>query len=438
MSKSPAVVVVGSLASLTVAIAAGALFGCSSTSGSPPLALSAEGESCARTADCVSGLVCIGETCVTKGSSGPVALDGGVVFAREASAPAAAAGVEGGASDAATPSPASGRGEACSGTNDCGAGLVCVASASGVGGTCDVASYGLAASGKTCSGECATGADCCELPLGTSVGTVAVRTCQDILTVVLGGSATQCASATPSSDVGVGCFLYATYCSTCAARNVWSCSGGQCVYGGTCQSSGVQLGGCPGATRTGRPLSSFCDTAAGKCQAVALGVCNVSGDCEQKASSDGAGTCRGGDCTCYEGSCYIACASTLDCAQGYACNTATKLCTQGGTCSSDAQCAVQLGVLNAKCVGGGCKVSCTSDRQCSGSGLLPGPSGDAGSFGGKVCGGDGFCQDLGCATDADCQERNHNMNPDASTVNYFCVTPPAAPVAPVLASAITD
>ena len=70
-----------------------------------------------------------------------------------------------------------------------------------------------------------------------------------------------------------------------------------------------------------------------------------------------------------------------------------SVCTQSGTCSSDAQCASQTGALNAKCVSGACRMSCTSDRDCGGSGLVPG-SGDAGAFGGQVCGTDGFCEPL--------------------------------------------
>jgi hypothetical protein len=427
------------LAALAAGVAVLAPIGGCSSSGSPAPQLSAEGESCSRTADCASGLVCIADSCVPR-TTGPVAIDAGVVVVvSEAGAPAAAAGAErGGVPEAAPPPRMGGRGESCAIASDCETGLVCVPSASGVGDVCDLASYGLTPTGKTCSGECATGADCCELPLDTTIGTTAVKTCQDVLGVVLAGNTTQCASAVPGSDVGVGCFVYATYCSTCATSNVWSCSAGQCVYGGTCQNSGVELGGCPGETRTGRPLSPFCDTTAGKCQVTPLGICNRPADCDQKGTSDGAGTCRGGDCTCYQGGCYFSCASTLDCGQGTTCNTAMKLCLQSGTCSSDARCASQLGVVNAKCVGGSCKISCTSDRQCGGSGLLQNPGSDAGSFGGKVCGSDGFCQDLGCASDADCQELDHNMNPGGSTLNYFCVTPPASPAAPVPASAITN
>jgi hypothetical protein len=427
------------LVALVAGVVVAPIGGCSSSSGSPAPLLSAEGESCARTADCASGLVCVADSCVPRGTTGPAAaVDAAVVVVSEAGAPAAAGTPQGGVPEAAPPARTGALGESCAISSDCGTGLVCVPSASGVGGVCDLSSYGLTPTGKTCSGECAKGADCCELPLSTTIGTVAVKTCQDVLALVLAGNTTQCASAVPDSNVGVGCFVYATYCSTCATGNIWSCNAGQCVYSGTCQNSGVELGGCPSETRTGRPLSPFCDTTAGKCQLSPRGICNTSTDCDQKGTTDGAGTCRGGDCTCYQGGCYFSCASTLDCGQGTSCNIAMKLCLQGGTCSSDAQCASQLGVVNAKCAGGSCKVSCTSDRECSSSGLLPNPGSDAGSFGGKVCGGDGFCQDLGCATDADCQELDHNMNPGGSTLNYFCVTPSASAPAPVPASAITN
>ena len=422
----------------TALVATGAVGGCSSSS-QPPV-LSAAGESCARTADCGTGLVCVEDTCVARGASAPVA-EGGAIFPPEAGVAAAApAGLEeAGLPDAAPPPRVSDLGESCLVPSDCAAGLVCVPSASGAGGTCDLASYGLQATGKTCSGECVTGADCCELPVGITLTAGAVKTCQDILTLGLGGNTSQCAldASAPSPDVSAACFLYATYCSTCASSAIWSCNASQCVYTGPCKTYGLVLGGCPSQTRTGRPLSPFCDTTAGKCQSTALGVCDVASDCNGKGTTDGAGTCRGGDCTCYLNSCYLSCASTLDCAQGYTCDATMNVCTKSATCSSDAQCASQTGALNAKCVSGACKMSCTSDRECGGSGLVPG-SGDAGAFGGQVCGTDGFCEPLGCATNADCQEANHNMNPGGSKVNYFCVTPPATIVAPTPASAITN
>ncbi len=413
--------------------------GCSSSSGSPAAGvLGGAGESCTRTADCGSGLACIADVCAIKASTGGSVADGGVVFAVDAGA--GVTGVDGGGAPEAAPPPrVSDVGESCSSTHDCGAGLVCVPSGSGPGGTCDLASYGLTPTGKTCSGECATGADCCELPLGTTIGAVAVKTCQDILSLVLMGNTTQCTSVDPASNIGVGCFVYSIYCATCATSNVWSCTGNQCVFNLPCQTSGVELGGCPAETRTGRTLQTFCDTLGTKqCNLAPRGICNTGADCDGKGTTDGAGTCRGGDCACYQSGCYTSCASTLDCRQGYGCDATSKVCTKNGVCSSDAQCADQTGVVDAKCVGGACKLPCTSDRECGGSGLLGSSANDAGAFVGKVCGADGFCDDLGCATDADCQQQGHNMNPDGGAVNYFCVTPPPAMASPSVASAITN
>jgi hypothetical protein len=89
-------------------------------------------------------------------------------------------------------------------------------------------------------------------------------------------------------------------------------------------------------------------------------------------------------------------------------------------------------MANAKCVSGSCKEPCTTDHDCGGSGLVPG----GGTYAGQICGSDGFCQQVGCTTDADCQELNHNMNPGSSTLNYFCATPLTSPPTPV--SAITN
>ncbi len=418
------------VAAVVITLAAG----CSSSSSAPP-ALGGAGESCTKTADCGSGLVCIADVCGVKGAPGVAAMDGGVVFSPDAAVvvpPPVDAG--GAAPEAAPPPRVSDLGESCSSTSDCGAGLVCVPAVSGGGATCDVASYGLKPTGKTCSGECLTGADCCELPQSVVIG---AKTCQDLL-AALSGNTTQCASAVLGSDVDTKCFIYATYCAACATSNVWSCTSNQCVYSASCQNSGLEADGCPDRTRTGRSLSPFCDPATSKCQSSPRGICNTASDCDGKGTSDSAGTCRGGDCTCYQGGCYLACASTLDCAQGYACNTTSKLCTQNGACSSDAECASQTGVVNAKCVSGACKLPCTSDRQCGGSGLAAGAASDAGGFLGKVCGSDGFCDDLGCATDGDCQELGSNMNPSSNPVNFFCVTPLATTPTPAPASAITN
>ncbi len=418
---------------ITFAVAA-SIGGCSSSSSGSGVR-SGAGQSCTTTADCSTGLACFADVCATAGSIEPGVVDAGVVFALDAGGAVAPADASP-ASEAAPPPRLSDLGESCSSLADCAEGLVCVPSLSGAGGVCDLASYGLTPTGKTCSGECVTGADCCELPLGVASQNQ-VKTCQDVLGALMGNT-TQCATAIVGSQVSADCFLYSTYCSTCATGNVWSCAGNQCVYNLPCQTNGTDVGGCPTATRTGRVLSPFCDPSTGKCQTPPRGICDIGSDCDGKGASDGAGTCRGGDCTCYLGGCYISCASTLDCAQGYSCDTTSSLCTQDGTCSSDAQCADQTAVVNAKCVGGACKLPCMADRDCGASGLLRNPTSDAGGFGGQVCGSDGFCDDLGCASDADCREQGANMNADAGTLNYFCVTPPAPSSMPAAASAITN
>jgi hypothetical protein len=430
MSKGP-----GFMFFVGAALVVGAsIEGCRGTNNPSPEALGGAGESCTKTADCASGLACIGDVCVSKASIAANASDGGVIYAPEGGAVVVVSD-GGGAAEAAPSARVSDLGESCSSSRDCAAGLVCIPALSGTGGTCDLASYGLKPTGKTCSGECVTGADCCELPVG--ILGPAIKTCQDVLTNVLMGNSAQCASADPSSPLGGNCFLYSTYCATCATKNVWSCTGNQCVYDLPCTNTGVAPD-CPSETRTGRALSPFCDVVAGKCPSTPRGVCNSSGDCDGQVSADSAGSCVGGDCSCFQGACYISCASTLDCRQGYSCDATSKVCMQNGVCSSDAQCADQTGVVDAKCASGACKLPCMSDRECGASGLLRSPSSDAGGFGGKVCGSDGFCDDLGCASDADCQELNHNMNPGSNAVNFFCATPPVTPVIPAPASAITN
>lgn len=411
------------------------LGGCSSSSGSPVAVPSAAGESCARTADCGSGLVCIGDTCVAKGTT----LDAGGSMTTVTPDSGAAA-----AMDAGTPVPEAAPprlgsiGESCLTQADCTQGLACVPfSPYGGGGVCDLGSYGLTPSGKTCSGECNAATDCCQLPLNTTVGATSVKNCQDILTLVLSNDAAVCtASPAPaaSSAVGVGCFLYATYCSATCAN--WSCTSNQCVYNAGCQNSGVELNGCPSVTRTGRSLNApVCDTTAHTCKPTpTLGVCNMDSDCDGKGTNDAAGTCRGGDCTCYQQGCYFSCTSDLNCHQGYSCNAATKLCTLNAKCSLDADCAASTEVANAKCSMGACKVPCTDDHQCGGSGAFTSPYLSA--FGGEVCGADGFCDPIGCQGDSDCQ--NSASNPGGNAVHLFCATPPVSPATTVVTSAVTN
>ena len=430
--------------------AVAAMGGCSSSSsGSPASAGSAEGESCSRSSDCNSGLVCIEDTCVTKGTvitndAGQViGPDGGVVAPPPVPDGSVAVTQPDGSvvvipAEAAPPPRLSALGEYCASASDCVTGLICVPNSPVYGGVgvCDVANYGLAPSGKTCTGECNVAADCCQLPLNTTVGNTAVKTCEDIYNLVLTGNTQQCSGAGPTTAIGIGCFLYSTYCSSCATGTTWACTKNQCVYNASCQNSGVELSGCPSMTRTGRTLNTNCDVTSNTCKpATVAGSCVMDADCDTKPTTDTAYTCRGGDCTCYQQACYLKCTSDLNCHQGFSCNTTTKLCTQTAACSTNGDCATSTGVVTAQCVTGQCKIPCATDHQCGSSGLIKNQL-QTTTFGGSVCGSDHFCAPLGCASDPDCQ--NSGSNPGGNSVHLFCVTPTPPTTVAVFQSAITN
>ncbi|MGO9837749.1 MAG: hypothetical protein ACLP1X_26475 [Polyangiaceae bacterium] len=371
--------------------------GCGSSSSSGPA--SALGESCTRTADCQSGLVCIADTCFAKTT--PV----------EAGAEAGEAG------PMMMAGPQLGQiGEACQTSRDCASNLACVVS--GGSGVCDIVSYGLTAGGKTCSGECEAASDCCELPVGALGETEVIsdagfltivepRTCQDVLQLLLDGDPAVCTAAHPSPTAARACFYYQTYC-TCAATT-WTCTANECVYTASCQAGSTEntLGGCPSETRTARALATTCGPT-NLCQA---GGCSKAADCEGTAVADVSdATCNGGDCTCYQGACYIACAKDIDCSPGYSCNATTMVCSPT-VCMTNADCVSQTGEVRSTCQAGACKLPCMSDHDCS-------PSGDlgAGAFNGTICGSGGFCVPFGCTSDSDCS---------SGSVHTFCVTPPA-------------
>jgi hypothetical protein len=380
--------------------------GCSSNPSGPQG--SALGESCAKTADCQSGLVCVANACL-----GP----GGRLVVEEAGTESGVDGsvIEGGV-DAGGPEPRLSQiGETCQTARDCALGLACVPSAGGAG-VCDVTSYGVAASGKTCSGECGAAADCCELPVGVTLAGsndagffVSVVNCQDILQVILGGNASICASRPqPGSALATGCFFYQTYCS-CAA-DTWACSSGRCVYTASCQANLANtLTGCPSLTRTRASLNTTCDMPANKCHSTVSG-CATDTDCNGASVADLNGvTCRGGDCTCSAGGCYLTCAKDLNCQGGYSCDATKKLCVPS-PCSSDAQCFSQLGKARAKCQNGACGIPCMVDRDCSPSGDIAGQP-----FNGTVCGPNHVCAPVGCTSDADCS--------GTGGARLFCTTP---------------
>jgi len=373
---------------------------------------SGSGESCTRTFDCKSPFVCIDGVCGAALNSGGDASAG-----------------EGGGGAGSVGGPRLGQvNESCQTTMDCQAPLECIKNA------CAPASFGLTATGKSCTGECTTAADCCELPVDFSANIVGgyvyppdgglpsyqaglsgyVR-CEDLLGY-LGGKASICTTSGVTSGQSQACFDYATYCQ--CSPSPWACTNNACVYTAPCTStsSRAAIGACPSETRTGRALSTMCNIAgsatAGSCQA----GCVADSDCSGKVPT-GALTqqaCSGADagatdCTCYQSACYFKCSKDIDCASGFACDTTTSLCKAAG-CTTDADCVESTGSPRSQCMSGVCKTSCASDPECA-----P-PS--------TIC-SSGFCAPAGCSSNADCT---------GSGAHLFCV--PA--VATTYTSAVTD
>lgn len=391
-----------------------------------PAHVSAEGDSCANTIECAVGLICRRNTCTNPANV--TVADSGM-----------------GGSDTGTTA-AGNLGQQCTvGTNECGTGLTCVpSSALGglLGGVCDKSSFGVTPTGMSCSGECKTAADCCELPYDftsyygsiygiSDAGTaVYVRTCDDLLHVAIGGDATVCATAVVGTILSEACNLFQNFCNGCTT-NTWQCtSSSQCVYTGPCTvgRSSYYAGGCPYLTRSGRTTGYTCTGGdagtTGTCGGTSSG-CTAAADCVGKTTVDVSTSypCTGAsDCTCYQGGCYFKCSSNLDCSAGYACDTTSGVCKVTGCTpgtSGDTLCRAAYGKETYKCSAneagvGSCVLGCTSDHDCSPySGAIPG----TGTFT-SVC-YQGLCTSASgsCSTDADC------LASASGGVNMFCVTP---------------
>jgi hypothetical protein len=310
-------------------------------------------------------------------------------------------------------------GDACQRTSDCAAGLECVAPTASVLGTCDLVSYGLTPTGKSCTGECETAADCCELPAGNALG----EFCQVIANQL--ASVTDCAAAggPPSSEFEL-CFDYVTYCGSAAgkqcAAGTWACSNYRCTYSGTCTPGTAEdtWGGCPSKSRAGTLAATTCNSG-GKCATSTVEACQTSSDCIGAPAACVTAT----DCTCRAGTCYVKCKATVDCPTNYTCDANTSLCSETG-CSSDGECATASGDVREMCVSGACILPCATDHDCSPSGAT------TGKFNGSVC-VSGACQPVGCSSDADCADVG-------SGPQMFCVTPPAASAVTSIVSAIVN
>jgi len=421
--------IVGRLLILLVAalgVAGAAVMGCGTTNNiNSGQGTSDVGQSCTRTFDCKSGLICEQNVCYMP--AGTTVGDGGVVV-----------GDGGDASILVPTGPHLGAlNESCQTTSDCESPLECL------GLRCSVVNYGLTATGKSCA-ECKTAADCCELPVGfapdldyellTDAGFYAgeqelftgnVR-CQDLLGFI-GGDPTICGSAATLPPVQAGlasaCFYYNAYCGSCGASGPWACTAaGSCVYMGACTATGTSAAtaaaACPSETRLGHALSPTCNSTDGGATGACAAGCVLDSDCAGKTPAGTGHACStadagNGDCSCNAGACYFTCKSDLDCAAGKTCDTTgTHLCKTTG-CTTDSDCIQSLGNAMGKCMTGTCNIACTKDTDCNNP-----PS--------TICSA-GFCMASGCTSDVDCTSGN---------AHSFCVTAPAT--ATTYSSAVTN
>ncbi len=424
----------GALAAASVAVV-----GCGTTNNiNAGGGTSALGESCTRTFDCKTGLVCEQNVCLAGPSM--TAAEGGVT-------------VDGGDASVIATGPHLGQlNESCQTSSDCQSPFECIDQ------SCSVVNYGLTATGNTCA-ECKMASDCCEIPVGVELvpsayldvwyaaavdggtliahganGTTGVEAedlltenvrCQDLL-AFMGGDATICSgSATFNVDedgLASACFLYNTYCGTCSASGPWACNSGQCVYTAPCTASGTEVAqlaaACPTASRLRTGFSTTCSSPDGGTGGTCTAGCAVDADCDGKTPSDGNHTCAsgdagGGNCSCYQSSCYFTCASDLDCAAGKSCDATTHLC-KTEACTTNADCVQSLRNPMATCVTatGTCSIQCTKDTDCS-----PPTS---------ICSA-GTCMPAGCSSDIDCTTGN---------AHSFCVKAPA--MTTLYSSAITN
>jgi hypothetical protein len=376
--------------------------------GPKPPVLGGPGESCTKRADCDDGLACLSQRC-TMGATPGAGGDGNV------SGPMLGS-----------------KGETCTLTTDCAPGLACMP---GVGvaqfvGICTLIDSGLTPSPTVCGAECATAADCCELPVGLHA-TLGAYSCSDLADLLTGVT---CATATLAPD-GPRCLAYSAYCDDQCGAKTWACTDGACEYASKCTKATQVAGGCPSLTRGGRAISA-CDTKSGRCAPQAPVGCTTDASCFAPTPQlivGGLGdTCSDGECACFKGTggCYRKCSEALDCPVGYSCDDATSLCTPLDACTTDSQCITLAHDSRVKCVNGACSLPpCIHDIDCNPGGLTNG-------FFTLVCGPDKTCVPLGCTTDEECGV--YMGSEIAGGVRSFCGPPAKGVIAGGPVSAITD
>ncbi len=380
-----------------------------------------------------------GHVCCVKGAPGVATVnDAGVVIGTDAGAvvaPPIDAGStpdSGIAVEAAPPPRVSDLGESCSATSDCAAGLVCVPAVSAVsGGTCDLASFGIKATGKTCSGECNTGADCCELPLNVTINAVAIHTCQDILNSVLTGNTTQCTQApTPTARTSASSASSTRPTARPARPEQRVELHEQPAASTTLRARTAASRPTAAPTRRG-PVAPFrrprtATPATSKCKrAPALGICSA---------PPAIATARVRAMLRAPAAAAPALAPTRPATSSAArISTAARATPATRRRTSAREPPSARSTPTAPFRPGSSRRSASAERASFRAHRIASAAVRASwrarrptherYFRGSVCGADGFCDDLGCATDADCQELGSNMNPGSNgTVHLFCVT----------------
>ncbi len=462
MARSSLLLSLIGAASLSAALMAG----CGDNDAKPTS--SAIGQSCVRTADCADGLTCIGNTCYAKnakpkpsgGEGGdntvtpvPPQLGGegesctsrldceeglGCFNQRCTTPPMVTTPGEGGAPSTTGGPELGARGETCRVNGDCAKDLVCVPSTTANGvGVCDLAQYGLMPTGKKCGGECLTATDCCELPI--VLQTAAIKSCKDIDAAITAGPIDCTAPATVAAQNL--CFQQTTYCSGCT-KNTWACTDNKCVYATACVATAANdtPTGCPTYSRLGA-TGTTCNATSKKCEVAAgAAACTTDASCVAQPVFDrpvlSADVCSAGECTCYTPNheCYRKCARDIECAGGSTCDTTSHVCMTAPTCTTNEQCAVLHSSLDWECnKGGACAKVCTSDHDCSPSGL------GTPTFNGTVCGADGFCASIAsdCTDDTQCVAPALFLGAPPQ-LKTFCVDAPAATSGGAVSSAISD
>jgi hypothetical protein len=455
----------------------------SGSSGTP----SAQGESCARTADCASGLVCLDNRCEKKGSSasggnaGEGSGTGGSTGGSKSSGGAggstggtsAGSSGKGGSAGSGTVTPPpvlGGEGESCTKAADCEKGLHCfnqrctVTENTGAGGEAGGTSnpppsVRLGQQGETCtlSSDCATGLSCLPTQIGGGLGAIGVcsvtstgiqptgKTCHaecetaadccelppSILTQFSIGSCTDLANkldgvdCTDPGSSAADCFLQATYCQ--CDKNTWDCSDmGQCVYTADCTDDGWTTGGCPAKTRSDAVLTITACNSAGKCAAEPTKpVCTKDADCVGEDVFDLVGAAAD-TCTTGECTCYKPEGNCYrKCGSDLDCE-AGKICNSKLLlCEPAPQCTEDLDCQS---------LHHNVDSICVAGGCVTRCDTDVDCnalTGGsllQVCGSDHACHDLGCSSNDECT---------SGTLHMFCADVVTGSGGTVVSSAVT-